>query len=388
MDEAFVIMKIGDKELDNIWRNVYIPVIKECGLDPKRVDKHNEGRLLTSEIAEFIKKAKIIIADLTSERPNCYLEIGYAMGIGKFTNLILCVRSEEKVHFDLSGYELMRWEPDNLELFKNELIKKIKYRLQLLSNVEKESVQKSEEIENWVAKERKDAFDRLKKLKIDDGYLEAILIPQEFGKMGKKEYNKLLEIAKNAECHNTGWPIGVVLENRQELRPKKDTNGIRAIIDEPSALFGQHFDYWMLRNDGPFYFMRNFDAESRSNTKVLFFDVRVYRLAEVFLYCTRLYNEFGLKDFDRIEIRITHSGLKNRKLEAGDQNRIWFGGGYENMTADSVSYQIQDTLSNIVTNLKSYVYEVAKDLFEYFEFDDFKKSVSDSIVDKFLKSSM
>jgi hypothetical protein len=388
MDAAFVIMKIGDKELDNIWRSVYIPAIKECGLDPKRVDKHNEGRLLTSEIAEFIKKAKIIVADLTSERPNCYLEIGYAMGIGKFTNLILCAKSEEKVHFDLSGYELIRWAPDNLEFFKNELIKKIKYRLQLLSNVEKGSIQKSEDIENWIENERKEALGRFNNLKIDHGYLEVIFLPSEVGKIIIKEKDKLLEVGKKAECHNTGWPIGVVLENRQELRPKKVINGIRAIIDEPSALFGQHFDYWMLRNDGPFYFMRNFDSESRSDTKVLFFDVRVYRLAEVFLYCTRLYKEFGLKDFDRIEIRITHAGLKNRKLEAGDQNRLWFGGGYENTTVDSISYPIQDTLSNIFTNLKSYVYEAAKDLFEYFEFDDFAKSVSDSIVDQFLKRSM
>jgi hypothetical protein len=36
------------------------------------------GRILQSEIANFINKSKIIIADLTNERPNCYLEVGYA----------------------------------------------------------------------------------------------------------------------------------------------------------------------------------------------------------------------------------------------------------------------------------------------------------------------
>jgi hypothetical protein len=29
------------------------------------------------------------VADLPSERPNCYLEVGYALGVGKFTNLVL-----------------------------------------------------------------------------------------------------------------------------------------------------------------------------------------------------------------------------------------------------------------------------------------------------------
>lgn len=45
-----------------MWKEVYCPIIKECGLVPKRVDKHNEGRLLQSEIADFITRAKIIIA--------------------------------------------------------------------------------------------------------------------------------------------------------------------------------------------------------------------------------------------------------------------------------------------------------------------------------------
>lgn len=93
-DEAFVIMQIGNLQLDRIWSEVYLPVIKECGLEPKRVDKHTEGRLLNSEVAEFINRAKIIIADLTNERPNCYLEVGYAMGKNKFQNLILCARED------------------------------------------------------------------------------------------------------------------------------------------------------------------------------------------------------------------------------------------------------------------------------------------------------
>ncbi len=94
MDEAFIIMPIGDKELDNNYYNVISPVLKSLGLEAKRVDKHNEGNLLKSEIVEFIKSAKIIIAELTNERPNCYLEIGYTMGLNKFQNLILLARED------------------------------------------------------------------------------------------------------------------------------------------------------------------------------------------------------------------------------------------------------------------------------------------------------
>ena len=90
MKEAFVIMQIGNTQLDDVYYNAIIPALKRSGYDPKRVDKHTEGRLLKSEIVGFIESSEVIIADLTNERPNCYLEIGYAMGLDKFQNLF-CV---------------------------------------------------------------------------------------------------------------------------------------------------------------------------------------------------------------------------------------------------------------------------------------------------------
>ena len=36
----------------------------------------------------------MVVADLTHERPNCYLEVGYVLGVGKLTNLILTARAD------------------------------------------------------------------------------------------------------------------------------------------------------------------------------------------------------------------------------------------------------------------------------------------------------
>ena len=92
---AFVIMQIGNDELDKIYLNVFIPAImKAANLEPKRIDKDNEGKLLKSEIINNIEKAEIIIADLTNERPNCYLEVGFTMGIDKYKNLIITVKED------------------------------------------------------------------------------------------------------------------------------------------------------------------------------------------------------------------------------------------------------------------------------------------------------
>src|SRR5436190_23142517 len=87
-------MQIGSSDLDNVYREVFAQALSACGLQPKRVDKHNEGKLLKPEIVRLIGEAEIIIADLTNERQNCYLEIGYSMGLGKFPNLILTARED------------------------------------------------------------------------------------------------------------------------------------------------------------------------------------------------------------------------------------------------------------------------------------------------------
>ncbi|AXV38622.1 MAG: hypothetical protein CIT01_10590 [Methanobacterium sp. BRmetb2] len=145
MQQAFVIMQIGNSELDNFYDEILVPTLKTCDLDVKRVDKHNEGNLLKSEIVNFIKSSDIILADLTNERPNCYLEVGYTMGLNKFQNLILISREDHlpkspnfkkegpKIHFDLIGYDIIFWDPNDLNEFKIKLETKIKNRLNLIN---------------------------------------------------------------------------------------------------------------------------------------------------------------------------------------------------------------------------------------------------------------
>jgi len=389
MNEAFVIMRIGDKKLDEIWRDVYFPVLKECGLEPRRVDKHNEGKLLSSEIAEFIRRSKIIIADLTHERPNCYLEVGLAMGYGKLTNTILCIKKGDIVHFDLSGYEILFWDEQNIDLFKKELAKKIKYRLQILESNEtikikedKKFQKEFEKSENWIKKEQELAFKEYQNSKINNGYYEVIFRPRNLKIKRKK--SELKSIAYKAECHNTGWPMGVVL-SKKELAPKVTEEGIRAIIS--TTTLHKSFDYWALKNNGYFYFLRNYDAESRGSQKVLYFDVRIWRIAEVILYCSRLFKEFGFSEDDKIGIYIKHYDLGGRVLTASKFTRSLFE-DYTSMIDSCPPFEIEESIKNLSQNenIKKYTYEIANDLFVNFDFANISKQVIFSIVHEFLNS--
>jgi hypothetical protein len=142
--QAFVIMQIGNPGLDRVYEQAIVPALQTCGLVPRRVDRHNAGGLLHSEIITFIDESDLIVADLTHERPNCYLEVGYALGSGRFTNLILTAREDHnsdsrshlpggpKVHFDLIGYDILFWAPGRLADFRVELEKRALRRLRML----------------------------------------------------------------------------------------------------------------------------------------------------------------------------------------------------------------------------------------------------------------
>ena len=144
IDQAFVIMQIGNDQLERVYERAIAPALRDCGLQPQRLDRHNQGGLLHSEIISFIEESDVIVADLTNERPNCYLEVGYAIGTRSATRLVLSAREDHhadspnyrsegpKVHFDLSGYDILFWHPDRLDAFCAELKKRIQRRQLLL----------------------------------------------------------------------------------------------------------------------------------------------------------------------------------------------------------------------------------------------------------------
>jgi hypothetical protein len=145
MQPGFVIMQIGNPELDVVYEQALVPALLACGFEPRRVDRHNRGGLLVSEIISFIEEAEVVVADLTHERPNCYLEVGYVLGAEKGTHLILTARADHdphsdsyrpgghRVHFDVAGFEILFWQPHRLEDFRRELEKRILRRKELIA---------------------------------------------------------------------------------------------------------------------------------------------------------------------------------------------------------------------------------------------------------------
>ena len=387
-NEAFVIMRIGDKNLDEIWSKVYVPVIKKYGLEPKRVDKHNEGRLLNSEIAGFIKRAKIIIADLTDERPNCYLEVGYTMGLNKFSNLILTAREDHnidspnykkdghKIHFDLSGYDILFWDPKDVTGFKNNLEKRIKHRLDKIMSFA--NVQTDIWDKKWLAENKELAIEKIHKMGLS-GYMEiqATLINSDLN----VSQGDLLKLVKQSVIHTSGWPLGIVL-SREDSRPKSKANGIVAEVIRKEE---RTYDYWTIRKDGSFHLLKSLFEDERQPSEI-HFNIRIARITEALFFSTRLYKSLTGSSASHIVIGIRHGGLRNRVLTSSSPARLLdevYG-----TIGNEVYTEINSSIENIEENLVDFVEKFADELFVIFNFTKIDKRAIGDMVNNFIKGKI
>ena len=101
---AFVAMPFSRGFEDVYEFGIYAPV-RRCGFVCERVDESIFSGDIVGRIQEGIRSSRFVIADLTDERPNVYLEVGYAWGLNK--PVILVAREGQKLHFDLSHHKCL-----------------------------------------------------------------------------------------------------------------------------------------------------------------------------------------------------------------------------------------------------------------------------------------
>lgn len=386
MADAFIIMQIGNADLDRVCADCIVPAIEACGLSAKRVDKHNKGGLLKSEIIGFIEAAQIIVADLTNERPNCYLEVVYAMGLDKFQNLVLTAKEDHylespnhnpggpKIHFDLSGYDILFWRPEQLNAFRVELEKRIRRRLAVLEPAG--GVPEDPWDSDWISAHQTHASAGLKKLPLP-GYMEVRFALEH----PKSDWSQKLldEAVRNSNINTFGWPIAVYLGNRDEFRPRPRAEGIVAeisISDRPS------YDYWALRRNGDFYLLHSLFEDNRDRAK-LFFDTRIVRVTETFLFCARLYSRLGVDPVTKVAVAIRHGGFKDRILGAANPMRIMMerdiASEDESITETGVA------LGAIDGHLVELVKQVCAPLFMLFDYTELSDHIYEEIVNAFVQ---
>ena len=106
---AFSIMKF-EKDFDELYQNVIIPVCEEYGYKPLRADECYTSSAIIQDIVKEIASASLIIADITMDNPNVFYELGYAHALNKPTILLAETNKRDRLPFDISGYRTIFYE--------------------------------------------------------------------------------------------------------------------------------------------------------------------------------------------------------------------------------------------------------------------------------------
>lgn len=156
---CFVACAFGKDDVDEIYQNAILPVLKSMEIKSYRVDQIEHNDDIDDKIIELILKCDICIADLTYSRPSVYYEAGYFKGLGK--SVIFIARKDHfspktedvygnfKIHFDLQMKNIIPWSSTKrVDTFKRKLLSRLKLISKpLLQRIEKDHKQKKSQLD-------------------------------------------------------------------------------------------------------------------------------------------------------------------------------------------------------------------------------------------------
>ena len=132
MTTCFVIQPFDSGKFDKRFDDVYKPALEDAGLEAYRVDRDPGVDVPIESIEDGINNAAICLAEITTDNPNVWYELGYAFAAGR---PVILVCSDERAGrgfpFDIQHRSIIQYSPESTSDFE-ELRVRIKERAEAL----------------------------------------------------------------------------------------------------------------------------------------------------------------------------------------------------------------------------------------------------------------
>jgi len=107
MPRCFVIQPFDKGPYDKRYKDVLAPAITDASLEPYRVDEDPGVTIPIDDIENGIRDAEICLADITTNNPNIWYEVGFAMANGKPVVMICADPRPERYPFDVQHRQII-----------------------------------------------------------------------------------------------------------------------------------------------------------------------------------------------------------------------------------------------------------------------------------------
>lgn len=112
MPTCFVIQPFDAGKFDKRYEQVFSPAIVKAELTPYRVDQDAKVEIPIEAIEAGIRDAAICLADITTDNPNVWYELGYAMALGKQVVMVSSEERQGKYPFDIQHRTVIPYRSD------------------------------------------------------------------------------------------------------------------------------------------------------------------------------------------------------------------------------------------------------------------------------------
>jgi MinD-like ATPase involved in chromosome partitioning or flagellar assembly len=250
------------------------------------------------------------------------------------------------------------------------------------------SPQRRELDSEWLARHRKAALEGLS-ASGRNGFMEVCHFPTD--SFISRSQTELLSAAKQSQVRRLGWSIGVVLDNRDEYRPRPTNDGILAIVNAETPFSpGRLFTYWALTKSGDFYTLISLSEDHRDEDRdrnAIYLDTRILRATEVLLHCANLYKVLGVEPSAHIQMEVSYGGLLGRALGTTDPFRFEVSG--QNLIEGQVDVPpFTFRLGAVQAEMVELVKKLCQPLFVIFDYAEFADEIYTQIVMDFVNEKV
>lgn len=119
MSKCFVIQPFDNGKFDKRYVDIFEPAIKKADFEPYRIDNDLSVRIPIDEIEKGISESSICFAEITTDNPNVWYELGFAFACDKDVIMVCSEERQGKFPFDIQHRHIITYKTSSTSDFNN-----------------------------------------------------------------------------------------------------------------------------------------------------------------------------------------------------------------------------------------------------------------------------